>query len=363
MFPNERAYSQYQKARITAKWKVFYVWLQSIVIFLWNFIVTAAISLFMLFVMGMTFIAVLIQDISTGKFNLPEFYYVIPAFMIIYGIPLIPYFVLGRKLWKTYKKSLDLSHLEELPLKISELIKGRIDILSERMPEPYQKRLANFQIKFFYEKRNFTALPSMVFSENTINIIIPLGYLKTIKSDSEAADAILAHELAHFFHNDSNLLLKIRCYYQINYLWKKFIPFLLLGSLTNGLALSVILSSITKEIFDVGYLILYPIIFIFELLFRRFLYKNLLQKVYDRVLDAEMLADLFAVTITSAESLKRFLKTNIDNPRSWNALYSSPLDSKVINIYHDIWNSLHPILSVRVANIDNFYQLINKRTH
>jgi Zn-dependent protease with chaperone function len=63
-------------------------------------------------------------------------------------------------------------------------------------------------------RRDGTACASVVEGEESVTIVIPLGFLKLFHNDSGLVKAILAHELAHVAQNDSKLWRQIDAWWQ-----------------------------------------------------------------------------------------------------------------------------------------------------
>ncbi len=298
----------YEKSLLIEKPKVLYAWIGSI---------------------GLLFYTIFIWTPFLLLESLPATIFFPPA-LILSILSIAPYFIIWRKYKRKYREAGNLSKLDKLPEKFADIINQRIKFLSQRMSPKHQKLLNETSIEFLYEKRNFTALPSMIYTSGVIKLIIPLGYFKALKTDTEAADSILAHELAHFFHHDSNLSLKIRCYYQLSEFWNSNSVTILI--IVGSLHWTLLFNGTYFSGFEFTLFFIMLLAFLQDFIIRKKFHDSHLNYIHKRVLETEKLADLYAMTLTSPSALKRFLKSNLS--------------------YDSVWYSLHPSLSERLYEID-----------
>jgi hypothetical protein len=340
--------SYYKRARFIENIKIFLAWFYSIgtitiglfinvsflILSILSFII---ISLFLL--ISNPFSSADVSDSNRLLFNA-----IALLLAVIISLPVIAYYRIWKELRERYKELNNFSNLDELPPKLTELVNQRIDALSQKMTKRHQNLLSSYYpIRHFLERRNFTAAPSMVFSRGRINLIFPLGFFKLIKSDPEAADAILVHELAHFFQKDSSLLFKIRCYYQIAPIWENYFLLFLINGILWGVPRFFILLGILKNCRSINTqsksvslvpcfeydtfpvlisLILFTLVTILiDLFVRNEIHNMLVDFLYKRVLMAEKSADLFAMCVTSPAALKRFLINCLNDSDAWYAMH------------------------------------------
>jgi Zn-dependent protease with chaperone function len=223
----------------------------------------------------------------------------VPPSLILYLLLAIPittifFFYILYKMFKLYRAAKNLRGLEVLKGEFKDMIDQRLKNIVENLPLKDEKdRLKSCVPKYLIEKDNFGATPSMIVSSGYPNIIFPLGYFKVIKSNPEAADAMLAHEMAHYLHKDSNFLLWVRCYYnsihKLTYIILINIAIRLLidSSLFIPLSFFALLSYLIQELL---------------LLFLR-----------RRVEFAEELADVFAAIAVSPLAVNQFLRDYVEN--------------------------------------------------
>ncbi len=129
--------------------------------------------------------------------------------LVAYNAPQIHIYLRIRKFLRAAR---DVRSIEELPAGVSAVIFARIAELKRRMTNQHQQQLEHCNIRLLVERANHKATPCMITTSKEVNLIFPLGFFKVLKGDPGAADAMLAHELAHYLHKDSGLLLKVRCY-------------------------------------------------------------------------------------------------------------------------------------------------------
>jgi len=64
--------------------------------------------------------------------------------------------------------------------------------------------IARPRIRYHLAVCDYSATPSMIENDGVLDLIIPLGFLKILKSMPQVARSMLAHEMAHFSHMDTN---------------------------------------------------------------------------------------------------------------------------------------------------------------
>jgi hypothetical protein len=337
-------YTYYKRTRFIENIKIFLAWFYSIGAVSLGLLLNIAVPL--LIVLPSLFAFILFQAFGTANddsgangslFKVLAILYLIVLALIL-ALPVIPYYRLWSELRKKYKELGNFSNLDELPPKLVALVDQRIAILSQTMTEWQRKSLHPDQLRYLLERRNFTAAPSMISADRKVNLIFPLGFFKLISSDPEAADAILAHELAHFFQDDSNLLFKIRCYYQVSHVWENYFLLFLLNGILWGIPLYGYFYITAKSVYKAckkdqscfnpdiftGTLILIfftLLIICINLYVRHAAHEMLLNFLYKRVLKAEKSADLFAMCVTTPAALKRFLTNCLTESEAWYALH------------------------------------------
>lgn len=248
--------------------------------------------------------------------------------LIITPIIAVFFFYILYKIFKLYRAAKNLKGLDVLQGEYKDLIDQRLkDIINKLSLNDEKNKLRNCAPQYLIEKDNYSATPSMIVSSGRPNIIFPLGYFKAVMSNSEAADAMLAHELAHYLHKDSNFLLWVRCYYKSIH---KFTYMVLIY-----VAIKLIFEPnlfITLSIFAFLAFILQELIMLF---LRR------------RVEFAEELADVFAAIAVSPQAVSQFLKDYIVDG---NKSYEMDSDEQ----------SLHPPISRRIQIAENLSRSLEK---
>jgi Zn-dependent protease with chaperone function len=249
-------------------------------------------------------------------------------------IPAVHLFI---RIIKTYRVAKDISHLEILSARHSDLVKSRLDTLIGKIPDHVQGRFRGTSLCLLIERRNHKATPCMVVRKGKIKLILSLGFFKVMSSDPEAADAMLAHEMAHFLQRDSSFLLAVRSYLKAS----RIMFFYVLVGFAMGMVFAIVswgsLAEKRKEVLThqhdsssmyyytiygpvrgpaigapslqqidreqlrvvlqvVGQFSSIPSYFLFGLYLRR------------RVRRSEMLADLFAAITTTPAAVNRFLQ-------------------------------------------------------
>lgn len=271
-----------------------------------------------------------------------------------------PAFHVFIRIRKQYRGARDLSGLEKLPEAASNLVRQRIEALAGRMEQSYQEQLRDSQMLFYVERKNHKATPSMLVIERKLNLILPLGFFKILQADPEAADAMLAHEMAHYLHRDSGLLLAVRCYLKaatviFYYIAVGFVLNLIfslpaLGKLNRqsfayDLSLNDSHTSEISRYWDEVELekvnsqrtrLIFGMVFHFSLFYYYALVFFFLRR---RVQRSEELADLFASIVTHPQAVRRFLNEYMSDDN-----YG--------------WSSLHPPVARRVKYANRYERLL-----
>ncbi len=246
--------------------------------------------------------------------DVPQYSKVIPfgIFSLLIATT-IPYFILIREVIKQYKLARNLKGLSSLEPKYKEKIDIQINNLIAQMKPTQQSKLVTRRSKvYLIDKKDYGIIPSMIVSSSKLHIIFPLGYFKALRNTPKTADALLAHELAHFIHNDCNLLLAIRCYFKSAAIFPAIVVLNFFVNFIITIYQSRFVSPIEPGSPMVALSIFMPLLAIpFHFL--------LLRSLRRRVQRSEELADFFAVLITSASALKEFLNKYIkdfDDPET-----------------------------------------------
>lgn len=266
---------------------------------------------------------------SDSEIYLGAFFALISGLLAI-SIIATPTFIILFKIIKNYRAARKLAELETLPEKFENIIKDKIGQITERMKPLHREKIKNCSTKLWLERKNHSATPCMIVSARVLNIIFPLGYFKAAKSNPEAADAMLAHELAHYIHNDCNLLLGIRCYFKSADIMPAFI-------ILNTFV-SIIIIVFTQMVSPNPYLTGFSAIglimrLLLPLLIALPYHYLLLSFLRRRVQRAEELADFYAALVTSPPAVKTFL-------------------SEYLYDYNDE-ESLHPTVGRRIEICDS----------
>jgi Zn-dependent protease with chaperone function len=249
------------------------------------------------------------------------------------------------KVRKEYRAARNLSELESMPEPAAGLIRRRIEELAKRTDRKYHRRIDRCFLRLFLERRNHKATPCMMVTSGMLNLIFPLGFLRVLKADPEGADAMLAHELAHYLHRDSGMLLWVRCYLKA--------ARVVFGYAIAGLVLTIVFAafkwSMTPTVYQAEYnryryasiadAILQErlhLVLIVGLQFAVILYYFLLfSYLRRRVHRSEALADLLAAIVIGPGPVKRFLNDYIVDREG-----ESP--------------SLHPPVNHRIRYLEKF---------
>jgi hypothetical protein len=298
--------------------------------------------------------------ITNYQFNFEEQILIIAAAIFLFSLYIAfvgaPTIRLIWVIWKQNRAAKDVSSLEKLPPKFAALIKERINKLSLEMTSKQRNRLKNCSIIFLFERRNHKATPCMIYASGSLNLIFPLGFFKTLQSDPEVADAMLAHELGHYIHRDSNLLLNIRSYFKA--------ANVIFNNIAIGVVFTFVVSIITLQLIEeeknkirevkqgksinLGYSIqeldrqlerldqekLRTILQTPLSFFAFGYYYLLILFLRRRIRRSEEIADYFAAIITSPFAVSRFLNDYIDNK--------------------DDAESLHPPVNQRIEYINKY---------
>lgn len=236
------------------------------------------------------------------------------------------------KVVKKYISATDISSVEELPAKFVPLIVSRINLMYLRMPVLYQQRLSRCSMRFFLERRNHSSTPCMIASHNTINLILPLGFFKIIKSNPNVADAMIAHELAHFFHEDYKWLLVVKSFMKAGAIFNIFVALNLLRSAFCFLVL--LIPGLIYASSTVRYL----------------------HRTAER---SEELADLFAALVVGPAHVKQFLNNTDDSYYRVLLLEEQPswheyLWKASLWVNHGADDSLHPPVKNRIKLLSHY---------
>ena len=138
-------------------------------------------------------------------YNAPRGQMTFENFILIY-IPLAFWVFMVIKFVIFVESFKDLSHYKEISENHLENINEIVEGLISRM------KLPNKKVKILVKVKRFSSSPTTVEANGKINLILPLGFFKLLKSDPECAEAMIAHELAHSKQKDSGLLVQMGFY-------------------------------------------------------------------------------------------------------------------------------------------------------
>lgn len=345
-----KPYLRYRFKRQVENILVFIAWCLS---FLW--LIPYAVSVILLVIM-VPIMAVVILTTAAGTQDRIIYGIILLAGLIIVAASNIPTVHVLARLRKHHRAAKDLTGLEDLPERLDFLIRGRLAYLATRMETREKNRLASCRFQLLIERKNHKAPPCMIVRKQVVNLIFPLGFFKVLQGDQEAADAMLAHELAHFLHGDSGMLLGVRSYLRASTVMFYYVGaiFLLIAafSVVQWGALTTEEQAIGSRASDrAQYVTQYyernsvyawpydadsrrrariesektAIVLRLATYFLSFFYYwFLLLYLRRRVRRSEMLADLFAAITTNADAVKRFLSRYVaDEERHFLSLHPS----------------------------------------
>lgn len=88
-----------------------------------------------------------------------------------------------------------------------------------------QMAISTDNVSLFVSPRDLTAAPSVVEKREKIALVVPLGFLKVLDGDPNAAQAMLEHEMAHIQQKDTHLWALTSVYWGV---WARLMfPFLI----------------------------------------------------------------------------------------------------------------------------------------
>ena len=288
--------------------------------------------------------------------------------LLVIGVLHTPAIHLFVKIIRAHRAAKDISGLEVLPNRLADLLKSRLDYIVSRMQPNDRERVQKAWFRFVIERRNHKATPCIIVGHGTVNLILSLGFFKVLRADPEAADAMLAHELAHFLQRDSSFLLAVRSYLKASkivlYYMAASFGITVIFSVINWGNLAAQRTQLLEEIRQSNYsLVDYDtsaaawirdqrrdqrvrtlksfesqqssVLVQLAVLFWSFPhYLLLILYLRRRVRRSEMLADLFAAITTTSAAVERFLQG-----------YIADTDRR---------SSLHPPVGRRIKYIANF---------
>lgn len=351
-----------------------YIWMRRIesglVIIAWclcymPFVVLASIILGVVILFPIMLVGVAIS--KEGGITTEEIFIgcvIMAVYLLILLMTLTPTFHVLLRIRKNFRSARDLSNLETLPTKYAEMFVDRMKFLITRFNGIYKSSYEPSTIQVYYEKNNHKATPAMIVTSGVMNLILPAGFLKVFKADAECADAMLAHEYAHFLHDDSKLLLAVRCYLKASlvlfFYWilsfVLFITFSMqqwseidirkaeietsISKHSGNPFLSEYLAQSEEKLMSTENEQMMVLLNIGLFSSKFFLFVGLLMFLRRRVHRSEDLADLVAVFITSPLAVRGYLEKYI----GWD----------------DGTLRLHPTTEHRIKKIDDYERIINK---
>lgn len=324
-------YTYYRNSRILENFKVILAWYLSIGFFSLGFVLNILGSLASI---GLQF-----QFLQSDRFPLPLKIWTISLVLVIAVMTILFQIHLLSRINSQYAAAKDLSTLEELPSELNELIDSRIERISSTLPDFFQEQVLHCEKKYFIERKNHSAMPSMIVNSGKVNLIFPLGFFKAVLSQPDSADAMLAHELAHYIHKDSNLLLGVRCYMKAANIVIEYLAIIFVLNFIFIFTLMLIKTYLPPAADDavLGYfriLLGVPVQFVWHLILIWFLYR--------RVRRAEESADLFASFAVSPDAIKSSLEDFVSK------------NSALVNNKAD---SYHPPVRTRIKKIQKLHLL------